>query len=265
MLEAWPHLREINYMSASALRKLEQDPVAFYWDRLGPPEKKPAREPTEFPAAVGITFDAWIKSWLSGQLSLKCPKMTHMIRELNKFERKGEAIRLGATLLNGYISSGAATKLLSEVPIKIADIIEDDIDDVPVQCKLDLETAAYGPHDWKVTGANKPGEYSPKPGYQYLWDTDKPGLAKTHERWQEPMENIDEDWATQIAIYILALGRGTGSIDQIVVGKDGRVRVAQYRTGPSSEYIQSVRERLARAWEKIQTGKVIGEMERAMA
>jgi hypothetical protein len=262
---AWPHLREINYLSASALKKLESDPIAFYWDRLGPPDKKPKREALDFPPCVGTLFDAHIKRALSDQLSLWCPSYSHMIRDFVKYDRLIEANTMAIGLLKGYILSGAMGALLLEQPRGLAAVLEDDVDGVPVQCKLDGETVQFGAHDWKVTGANKPGEYSPKPGYLYCWDTNMPGYPKgPHERYQEPMENIDEDWATQIALYSIVLRRGTGSIDQVLVGEAGRVRVAQYRTGPSEGFVQRVRDRLRDAWERIQNGKVIGEAERVM-
>jgi len=260
-----PYVRTVNYLSASALRMLEQNPVEFYFRRLGPPECAPPREQQSFPAAVGTAFDAFVKQAVAKECALACPSQEFMLREVT--EQRDRAIAMGAQLLYGYQKSGAYKRLVEERPSSVTHDFEDFVPgtQVPIRSKIDCMIEHAGrvvPHDWKVTGANRPGQVSPTPGYCRQWDSDQPGLPKAaHEKWQLNFEELDEDWATQLSIYSWAMGTPVtevyASIDEVIVGADGRVRVAQFRNRISEGFQRKLVARLEDAWRRIKEEKVV--------
>jgi hypothetical protein len=263
-----PYTRTIAYLSPSALVMLEERPVEFYFRRLGPVEFAPEREEQGFPAAVGISFDAFVKRAIADEdPKLRCPSQSFLLNDVR--QRRDEAIAMGAQLLYGYKKCGAYKRLMEEKPFELNTDFEDFAPgtEVPVRTKLDAMTWYQSRptiHDWKVKGANRPGQYSPTAGYCTIWDTDSPGIpGGPHKRFGEPLEALDSEWATQLTIYGWAagfpVGRVMASIDEVVVGENHRVRVAQFRSEISEDFQKKVVERLKVAWQKIKEEKVLPE------
>jgi hypothetical protein len=207
-----------------------------------------------------------VKTRVAQECKLRCPSLEFMLNDV-KHERD-RVLDLAAELLTGYEVSGALRRLLEERPTAVAVDGEDFAPGtrVPVRTRIDAVTTYKDRlciHDWKVRGANRPGSASPTAGYTCLWDTDSPGMSHgPHAKWAEPMEKIDEEWATQLCIYGWAVGLPIstevwGSIDQVVCWNDGRVRIAQFRNPISEGFQRGVVDRLREAWRKIQEKDVV--------
>lgn len=263
-----PYVRTIEYLSPSSLKMFESEPVNFYLRKLGPEESKPADEEQGFPAAVGTAFDAAVKLMLSSTLGLKCPPLEEMLKKVTT--EKERACAMGYSLLVGYMACGAMSALMAEGPTGVEVHPEARFAPgtrVPIKGQLDATLKMKKQkqiviHDWKVSGANRPGEVSPRKGYARLWDSDTPGVARpAHKDYGIPFEEIDEHWATQLTIYGWNMGHPLkellASIDEVCVGKDGRVRVAQFRSHVGLAFQRKVKARLVSAWARIKNNDVV--------
>lgn len=269
-----PYVREVQYLSPSSLRTLEESPVEFYLQKLGPIECKPKGDEQGFPAAVGCAFDAFVKTELAGRLKITCPPLAHLLKTVTIRDRaeRDRALDMGRSLLVGYEKSGALGALLAERPRDLEHHPEVCFAPgtlVPIKGQLDATfRAGRGARlvlDWKTTGANRPGEESPSQGYQRLFDSEKPGVDQgPHGKAGIPFHEIPVEgprWATQLTMYSWMLGHPirerVAAIDQLIVGREGRVRVAQFRTKLTVRYQQEVRRRLLVAWDRVQTCNVV--------
>jgi hypothetical protein len=264
-----PYVRTVNYLSASSLMQLESNPVDFYLRRLGPSDFMPPREEQGFPAAAGISFDAFVKRRIAELRGIKAPSLEFMLQDV-RCERE-RAIELGKTLLAGYEACGALEALLGEGVGMLAIHLEDFAPGttVPLQAKLDAITLAGGEacvHDWKVKSAGRPGEMSPTPGYKRLLASGGVGgrrltHANGHPRAAEPLEVLNPEWATQLALYGWLAGKPLepvlASIDEVVVETGGDVRVAQFRAVISKDFQVALRARLVDAWQRIKEERVV--------
>jgi hypothetical protein len=74
------------------------------------------------------------------------------------------------------------------------------------------------------------------------------------------MEEVDENWAKQLAIYLWVCGHNVGSdglvaIDYVTVdGRDKRVRIAEYRGTVGSTFQRCWMEEIKRVWASICAG-----------
>jgi hypothetical protein len=250
-----PHVRTVEYLSPSSLRQIEEAPIEFYFRRLGPPEMVPPLEEQGFPAAVGSAFDAHIKAFVG-----RCPPLTKLLETVT-CERE-RAIKMGKELCDSYVQAGAlmgakitAVEIRPEVRMAPGT-------SVPILGYLDAIIGRRTVLDWKVSGAGAPGTRSPHKGYARLWDTAVPWIAGApHDLCGIPFEEINAAWATQLTIYGWLLGkpirRTTAAIDELCVGRDGRLRVAQFRTHITKEFQIAVRDRLVAAWNRIQEERVV--------
>lgn len=261
-----PHVRTVQYLSPSALKLLEEKPAEFYFRRLGPPELAPPREEQNYPAAVGIAFDAMVKARVAKEKLIRCPSLEFMLNEV-KTDRE-DVLKHAEQLLAGYERSGALRRLLEERPMAVAVDGEDFAPGtkVPVRTRIDCVIDFRGMCrilDWKVRGSNNPGSMSPTPGYMCIWDTDQPGIPLgAHPKHVLPLEELNRDWATQIVIYGWAQGYPltndlVGCIDEVVAWHGDRVRVASFRHNISLAFQQGVKQRLEDAWRRIESREVL--------
>lgn len=254
-----PYVRTIEYLSPSSLSLFETEPAEFYFRRLGPPELAPPNE-QGFPAAVGTAFDACVKVAVAGMTGLRCAKLETLLESVeNERER---AIPMGHELAVRYLASGALKSRISGFRSLEAKI-DMEVDGIPVRGHLDADWKG-APFDWKVSGAGSPGSRSPRPGYTKVYDTEAPHVViGPHEKRDESLEVREPQWATQLTIYgWLLRGKATrrpirAHIDEIVVGKNGRVRVAQHDAVISVAFQDEVRARLRRAWDAINEQRVV--------
>lgn len=253
-----PYVRRVNYLSPSSLRQIEEDPVGFYLNRLGPKLEKPIAEayPPSFPSSVGLAFDGFVKEAISGLSGIISPPL---IETLNKVVVEPDrAMAMGGRLLANYAKSAALGTLLLEGPTALELRVDGSIDGVPVRAQIDCVLRGNIPLDWKVASANRPGETSPAKGYLRCYDSRDPGNPKQHEKFPLGIEGINEDWATQLTIYSELLGSKTVAIDQVLVG-DVWARFAQFRTTVGDEFREKVKARLRDAWAKIVEERVVPE------
>lgn len=258
-----PYMRTVEYLSPSSYKEYTESPILFYLKRLGPIETKPPEDPQGFPAAVGSAFDSLVKPLIAGLLGIKCPSARELLKTVT-FEKE-RATALGNELVQGYARCGALAALLKEGPTALEirttspGYVPGTV--VPILGHLD---AMLGKTvlDWKTSGSNRPGEYSPTPGYDRLFSTEDPGKDQgPHKRAGEPMETLSGDWASQLCMYSWILGGGIRerktAIDQIIIGKNGELRVAQYRTYVSIKFQKLLRIKLVAAWAAIQEERVV--------
>lgn len=251
-----PYVRTVEYLSPSSLYELEETPLDFYLHRLGPEEFKRKTEQT-YPMAVGSAFDQEIKRRLG----------TVVPDQVSTTDRPGEARTLGITLAERYCASEAFAHLQRERPT-IGTRLHGEAWGVPISGEPDLFLRPRANRgqvlaDWKVTSANRPGEMSPNKGYRRLFNTGEPEkVFGPHELCDEPLEVLNEKWATQLAIYgwlihgpVIRARRV--AIDQLVVWREGHVRIAQFRTVVSAAWQRKVRDRLQAAWTLIQEERVV--------
>lgn len=253
-----PYVRAPAYLSPNSLRQFEDEPIRFYLDRLGPEETRLPPEPQGFPAAVGSAFDALVKRAVAEARGLVCPSLEAMLGNVQT--ERDRALDVARGLLRDYAACGALAAFLEQGPHQLdrdlMGVIPDPVDPVPLRGILDVAVVG-GVHDWKTTGANKPGEQSPSPGYEVFLGFD--GSRKgPHARHGEPLEALDDAWAAQVATYGWLLGfKGPirASIDEVVVGRG----VARFRTVVSVEFQERLRERYRAAWAAIQEERVLDE------
>jgi hypothetical protein len=168
------------------------------------------------------------------------------------------------------------------------------INGVPLLGKPDLRFIhSEGAHvilDWKVTGYCSKSATSPCKNYRMCrdtWDAEifKPTRGSNgphknyspivwkgveiHDGW---LEDANEDWANQLAIYAWMLGEPVGNQDVIVcidqiagkpIGTDQPLlRVANHRARISTIHQQNLIARLVQCWGAIQSGHIFEELSR---
>lgn len=251
-----PYVRTVEYLSPSSLFEIEERPLDFYLHRLGPEELKPKNEQT-YPMAVGSAFDMEIKR----RLGVVVPD------SVSTADRPGEARTLGLQLADHYCGSQAFAILQRERPT-ISSRLARELWGIPISGEPDFVLRPRANRtefiaDWKVTSANRPGEMSPNKGYTRLFNTAEPDKTfGPHKDCSLPMDVLNPKWATQLAIYgwlihgpVIRTRRV--AIDQLVVWREGHVRIAQFRAVVTAAFQKSVRERLRAAWELIQEERVV--------
>lgn len=283
-------MREVKYLSPTSIGLWKKDRTEFYLTYLA--DKRPPRIPQSCPMAIGAAFDAYIKSYLYGALigSTKGTdfEFERLFENQVEVQNRDWAKKHGAHVFASYRSSGALADLLLELSaardvqfeFKVENRVAHSacIDGVPLLGKPDIQFYTKAGervvHDWKVNGYCGKGTTSPKKGYINLYETDgnKKGAHKevvklttngltingTHY-----MEEINEDWATQLAIYSWILGAPVGSkfvcmIDQIVAKNSGNefpiLKTAIHRNRVSDNYQEALYAQLVIIWTRIQKG-----------
>lgn len=251
-----PYVRQVDYLSPSSLVSFEVEPVRFYLERCGPIEARPPREPQGFPAAVGVAFDALVKRAVAEATGVECPPLEALLAGVEAEPERARA--LGADLLRAYLECGALAAFVLQGPtrldVRLTQHVPDSVDPVPILGIVDAAVAG-GVHDWKVTGANRPGEVSPTSGYVEFLGFD--GTRKgPHARHGEPLEALNAKWASQLATYGWLLrfsGPIAASVDEVVVGRG----VARFRATISEDFQEALRGRYRAAWAAIQEERVV--------
>lgn len=118
--------------------------------------------------------------------------------------------------------------------------------------------------DWKVSGYYSKTAPSPKKGYIKIMPEGKSHKNTYPEDYHgitidgvHRMEDIDEEWATQLTIYAWILGAPVGSeiiggIEQLV----GNVRIASYRNKIGKEFQEKIWSELKSMWDEIVDGNI---------
>ncbi len=292
--------RQYTHISPSALKTFTDKPDEFYMKYIS--FNKPPSIPQTQPMSIGSAFDAYAKSYILHHLTGGKVPNGYTFEEL--FEKQVEphnrdwAVSHGKYAFDCYKKSGALADLMVEIngadtaprfEFEVKGIIKTSIGEVLAQGRPDLKfhtkQGAEVVIDWKVNGYQGNSAMSPKPHYNMCrdgWDIMEAPNTRTH-RQQHPkaclfmhkgiqlntgakMENVDEDWATQLCVYAWLMGAPVGSdfingIEQLSCSPGGpKIRVASYRMRTSKEFQENLMQRLVTMYQIINSDHIFRDM-----
>lgn len=280
-----PVEKKPSYLSPSSLKMFEHEPNKFYLTRMAP--NPMPREPQSMAAAVGSAFDVMIKNYLLN--SRKCMHQGAPTKEeVHKRVLSGVKADLDRIselpFMDAFFELSVEPHCREEAKgagLKIAKFYVEQLpkfdltfmnleihreftlfnQGVPLFMKLDssvLDKSKEIPFDWKVKGYSS--DASPVAGYAMIVGED--GVMKgAHEKFGLPMDQINEDWAMQLATYGWGLGKIPGEpfmamIHSPVLRSTG-MRIALYYAEITAEFQKKLIERYREAWHSIQSGKFV--------
>lgn len=290
----------MEYLSPSSVRLFYENLDQFYMFYLSP--NKPPRPKQTQPMSIGSAFDAYVKNYLHEQLFGKGADPRYDLRRL--FDEQVEehnrewAWDQGAKAFVIYKNSGALADLALELKSAIgtprfetaikglvskADPVQGQVRNVSLLGKPDLfflNQEGYSVIlDWKVNGWCSKSGQSPKKGYIRLRHSDgsikgshKHAHLMVHHGMMinvnHKLEEIDKDWASQLAIYGWLCGQEVGSsfitcIDQLACRGSDDVRIAQHRLLIGRTFQEELFDRLCSAWEIVHSDHIFRELSRA--
>lgn len=299
-------MRVPKYLSPSSFKLFESDLNEFYLKYLA--ETRQPRGGQTKPMSVGSAFDAYAKSYihhcLFGNYGLndQYAKDTIFEQQVEPHNRDW-ARAAGQHTFDCYKNCGALADLMLELnksvgkprfEFEIQGTIESRIGTVQLLGKPDIffmnKEGARVILDWKVNGYCSNSIWSPMPGYVMCRDAWPPGSRKAspndrmpHKNCfparfkglmintQEYLENLNIEWAAQLAVYGWLLGEEVGSqdlihgIDQICgMGTPEKqlLRVASHRLRVGANFQHELLDRLTVAWDIIVSGHIFREMSR---
>ena len=254
----------MNYLSPSSFSLFRRDRDLFVRKYFG----KWPKESQTFPMAVGSAFDAFVKADLATRLGLGKPEFAFetMFQTQVEAQHRDEGRKAGKVLYEAYSSFGCLADLLKQMQTSrgvpaIETSVSGVVGGVPLLGKPDIRfSTSEGLHvvwDFKVNGWVTPA--SPKPRYVII----RPTGTRHKDAIVEIvggipinvngfMEDVDADWATQLAIYAWLCGETPGggfvvAIDQLVI-RDGVVRVAEHRNLIGESFQLQLLRQLQDAW-----------------
>lgn len=250
-----PQRRRPEYLSPSALKTFESDPIEYYRRYVSP--VKPPKIPQTPPMSVGSAFDAYVKAYLHEMIYGKNHPESDkynteaLLKAQVEPQNMDWARDAGKYCFQQYKDSGALADLMLELKQSVDDprfefevrgVVGGEREGVsgkkmgvPLLGKPDLryvnELAADVTHDWKVNGFCGNGNTSPMAGYVMCRDQTgyKTGAHKDAYIQQFRgleintgafLETYNTEWATQLCTYGWLLGAPVGkelitSIDQL--------------------------------------------------
>lgn len=293
-------MRKREYLSPSAIAKRRKEGIeAYYLSYLS--DTKLENEPQTQAMSIGSSFDAYAKSYLHERLFGKGndPRFEFetIFEEQVEPHNRDWAKLHGKYVFNQYTKSGALNDLYIELSqaqgtprfeFEVRGAVkglEAKINNVVFLGKPDVfyyNSAGFPVIlDWKVNGYCSKGTTSPKPGFIRLRHCDGTSpksiahkdavLGKLHGatiNTAKCLEEVDEDWAGQLAVYGWLCGQEVGSpfltgIDQLVCKETGgfpEIRVAEHRTqvsrGFQIDYFNIAQE----LWETVHSDHIFREM-----
>jgi len=241
-------------------------------------DERPDRFAQTDAMSVGSAFDAEVKSYLYERLVGKDPRFERdtIFEAQVEPHNRDFADAAGKHCFKVYQESGALADLMMELSkgvglpsfeFEIKGTLGLDIG-IPLLGKPDVffisETGARIIYDWKVNGYCGSRNTSPKKGYVKI----RPGggMHKSVQLMKHAgimidisccLEDIDTEWADQLAIYLWLTGETIGS-QQAVIGIDQlacdgsyrppNIRIASLRTRVSESYQLALKGRLESMW-----------------
>lgn len=262
------HERKIESLSAADLLLLERDPVEFHRRRLGPPDQASHRQ--DFPTAVQAAFVAQVKDAVARRTSRSLSPLAEVLESSVTIEPASEwerAVKLGHRLVKDYADSWALDRLCLE-GIRVNDLAGVRVlpgagqarNPPKIHAEPDallrpfLSPAVFA---WKVAAADR----RLCPGYERVFRSGRRRPEGQHQRYGQPLETLDPEWATELAIQAWLFRERIRSavpvaLDLVVAEEDGCV-VARYRTTVTVKFQRALQERIKAAWQRIQTGEVV--------
>lgn len=272
-------------LSPTGVSLFEQDKDAFYLKYLA--KQKPPRSKQTQPMAVGSAFDAYVKSFLYGKLVGYDDKYQReaLFESQVESHNRDWAKDAGEHCFLFYRDCGALDQILRELRGGIGKPrfefeISGEIEGVPLLGKPDIffmsKEGSRVVYDWKINGYCARNPVSPMRGYLRLFPGNKqhkdcaPMVVRGVEiNVAEYLEDLNPDWARQLAIYAWLLGEPVGSqmviagIDQIACKPDNvkpALRVANHRLRISEEYQLGLLDRIKQIWAQVNSGHFFSEM-----
>lgn len=287
-------MRTIEYLSPSSISLYKQDPEAFYLRYLL--EERQAREPQNKPMAIGSAFDAFVKSYLYENLIGKGDdrfKLDNIFNAQVEQSQREWAWKNGQYVFEQYKQSGVLGDLMimlrsspsePRFEFEIRGVqhgyregIEGQFGEVVLLGKPDVDfIAGDGVHiilDFKVNNYCGYSPGTPKPGYLRMRSAGKTFHGQ-HKKCKQQiykgvdlnigcyLEDIDESWARQLAIYAWLTGEAVGSefvtvIHQVICsynqGGLPTIRVAELHHKVSKEFQQKVFDDACNIWETVRS------------
>lgn len=260
-----------SYLSPSALMHSETMPHTFYLTRLIADQVE--REPQEMAAAVGSSFDYYIKMKLiEDRFPFKdkyLPELKNSV-EIVGLANKDEAYGAGKRAYNAYVRCGAYNPdEFHNVELHLDGLVEG----VPLLGKLDStvldlkgDKIKVIPHDWKVQGYTSKSNTSPNKGYYRIWDGVTPKPAHKLYEPEIPFEVIDPKWALQLCTYGWLMGYKVGEpfyarLDALLWGATNIRVIAQYRGLITPGFQKIVMDKYKRLWKELNDGSFLNRLE----
>ena len=277
-------MRELRYLSPSSIKKFLTDQELFFTQYLA--DEREEREPQNEAMATGSAFDAFIKAHLYKELACGDDPAFELrtLFESQVDEHNWEfAWKAGKNCFDAYKGLGCVADLM----LMLTDCteprfefkLEGSID--PITMKLsDTGITLLGKPDmyfinadgsgvildWKVNGFCSKRKPSPCRGYLKYMGVD--GKTKNYKEYLPTLingvmcnasyylENGNEDWGRQLAIYGWLLGEAIGSlfitaIDQLICCSGTVIGVAQHRSRIGEQYQLDLFENIKEIWDRV--------------
>jgi hypothetical protein len=214
-------------------------------------------------ASCGNAFDAMLKVKLSEDMGLTSLTLNEMVEKNVAIQFRDEATAIATRLFKEYVANGCYKRLLARKILYIdmdkTGIIEYNGSEVPVRGLPDfvLQDGTIG--ECKVSGAGSVHGQSPCPGYMSNYVR---GVNKgAHAKYGFPFEELNEGWATQLAIYSW-LYRGVNNLAPInvlvenIAVRPASVSYATILATISTHFQETLYRQLVEAWNNISNGKI---------
>lgn len=291
-------MRTREYLSPSAIATFKKDKEEFYTSYLS--DVKLPREPQTEPMSIGSSFDAHVKSYLHDKLfGTKDPafELTTIFEAQVEPHNRDYALVRGRKAFQDYEKSGALNDLFIDLSqavdtprfeFEVRGGAKSQVFDATGLVLLGKPDCYYHNKeghpvilDWKCNGHSGNSNVSPKPGYVRLRHCDgtvPKSIAHKDARLgtkygmtvnlDKRLEDVDESWSAQLAIYGWVLGEEVGSefltcIDQIVAKPTAGfpiLRVAEHRTWVSPEFQLQLLKDAKEIWDVIKSDHIFREL-----
>lgn len=292
-------MRKLEYLSPTSISVFKQSVQDFYLRYLS--ENRPTREPQTQPMSIGSSFDAFVKNYMHEKLFGKGADarfdLTTLFEAQVEKHHRDWAWDNGKYLFGVYRDSGALADLMIELEgavgtprfeIEVRGVVNGQREGVTKSMsgvtflgKPDVSFNNRGGNniilDFKVNGYCSKSAVSPMPGYLRIRGHDWSGPHKNcipvmHNGMlinrDDRLENLKEDWATQLSIYGWLCGNEVGgdfitAIDQIACKPKGpypHIRIAEHRLRTSETYQWHVFSTAQNIWDIVQSDHIFRDM-----
>lgn len=295
-------MRIPQHISPTSLMAWGKNSEEYYLQYLS--DFKPPKFEQTKAMAVGSAFDAYAKSYLhqtlfgTGHKDADQFKLDTIFTQQVEAPNRDFAFAAGKYCFDRYKESGALSDLMIDMraaqteprfEFSVCGLVQASKGEVVLMGKPDCYFVnASGTKvilDWKVNGYMR--QASPKAGYikiRETWDPAQVMRTRQHNcahkdavpmivcgmmvNVAKPMEIVDSDWATQLAIYAWLLGAEVGepiigAIDQLACDAktaQPMIRVAQHRAMIGKEFQLSTFASAAELWEVIHSGHIFRDL-----
>ena len=267
-------MERVRYLSPTSLKTYQQNPKKFYIMYLSEQGKSISRPKQNQAMSIGSAFDAFLKSYVGNYDAVK------LFEDQVEAENRDWAWENGKKVFEFYKECGALDHLLEDIEASIIEpVYEFDVigklkvtnDIVPLFGKPDMFLfTSEGRRiitDFKVNGYCSKSGVSPAKGYIRILpggDRHKNCVindfdgAKINSFYK--MEEVNKDWAIQLATYAWMLGEPAPSdfiahIEQIACSHKSKtpLRVATHKLQIGEEFQNDLKKQYADLWDVVQT------------